>query len=269
MEVAWTTILVIALLLPGVFFFIGFASGGRYARETVKSSALDAVGWAVFISIVIHLLAWGILSVLGFDLAANLKQIADHEKMQPWLLVDHVVRRIFAVSLYILITALAGLGLGCVAAEAANRGWLPFLVTHKWINQVRQSMKDGLVTAYVMTNTTQNNKVLMYKGILAEFFQKKEGQFEYVVLRGCSSYFMTFDDALPQTGTHRDLFANHPERSKGAWDFLQIEGSNIANILFDPSQQLLKISEGEAALDDALKKLHEEIDLMAERIPSQ
>jgi hypothetical protein len=33
-----------------------------------------------------------------------------------------------------------------------------------------------------MTNAVQNDKVLLYKGDLAEFFQKKEGQFEYVVL---------------------------------------------------------------------------------------
>jgi putative transposase len=32
-----------------------------------------------------------------------------------------------------------------------------------------------LVTAYVMTTTTENKRALTYKGILAEFFQRKEG----------------------------------------------------------------------------------------------
>jgi putative transposase len=111
-----------------------------------------------------------------------------------------------------------------------------------------------LVTAYVMTTTTENKRALTYKGILAEFFQRKEGQFEYVVLRSCSSYFLTFDDASPQTGTHKDLFSHHPERAAGAWDFLQIEGPNIANILFDPSPQIVETKAGTEALEKAIKK---------------
>jgi hypothetical protein len=47
MSIAWTSILIIALLLPGVFFFIGYATGDRYTREIVKSSAIGEIGWAV------------------------------------------------------------------------------------------------------------------------------------------------------------------------------------------------------------------------------
>lgn len=260
MEVAWTTILIIVLLLPGVFFFIGYASGNRYSREIVKSSAIGEVGWAVFIAILIHLVAWCAFYLFGFDLTSVVDKVveaggtAQHDQI-----ISTLIWSLPLIALYILITALVGLGLGCFVSWAVSKGYLPFLVTHKWINQVRRSMKDGLVTAYVMTNTVQNNKVLMYKGILAEFFQKKEGQFEYIVLSGCSSYFMEFDAASPHTGQHKDLFSNHPERPKDAWDFLQIEGSNIANILFDPSPELLKITEGEVALDDALRALREQM----------
>jgi len=255
MEVAWTTILIIALLLPGVFFFIGLSTGHRYSREIIKTSAIGEVGWAVFISIIIHLLAWRVLILFGFDLANDLKQIADFETMPRWLLVDHIVRWLFPFGFYILITALVGLGVGWLFSLLGHLGYLPFLITHKWINQVRLSMKAGLVTTYVMTNTVENNKVLMYKGILAEFYQQKEGKFEYVVLKSCSRYFMTFEQATPKTGEQLQLFGSQIGRPEGVWDFLQIEGTNIANILFDPSPQIVETQQGTAALDRALANI--------------
>lgn len=268
MEVAWTTVLIIALLLPGVFFFIGYSSGNRYSREVVKSSAIGEVGLAVFIAISIHLYSWGVLRHFGFDLTSTVEKVADYGGGSYDEFVGRVIRLLPLTAAYVLVTALVGLGLGCLASWAVSKGYLPLLVTHKWINQVRRSMNDGLVTAYVMTTTMQNNKVLMYKGVLAEFFQKKEGQFEYVVLSGCSSYFMTFDEASPHTGTHKDLFSNHPDRPKGAWDFLQIEGANIANILFDPSEPLVETTAGTEALDTALKTLQRELDRLHDEIPN-
>lgn len=254
MEVAWTTIVIIALLLPGVFFFIGYATGDRYAREIVKSSAIGEVGWAIAISILIHLLAWGILSSFGFDLAFNIREIAAYDRIPRWLLANLIVARIFPLGAYILLTALVGFVAGWLVSRLAQRGYLPFLVTHKWISQVRRSMKTGLVTAYVMTNTVENNKVLMYKGILAEFYQQKEGKFEYVVLKSCSRYFMDFNEASPKTGEQLQLFGNAEltGRPDGVWDFLQIEGGNISNILFDPSPEILITKDSAAALDAAL-----------------
>jgi hypothetical protein len=158
------------------------------------------------------------------------------------------------------ITALVGLGVGWLFSFLAHLYSLPFLITHKWINQVRLAMKSGLVTAYVMTNTVENNKVLMYKGILAEFYQQKEGKFEYVVLKSCSRYFMTFDQAAPKTGEQLQLFASQIGRPEGVWDFLQIEGANIANILFDPSPQIVETKQGTAALDTALANINRLVD---------
>lgn len=253
MEVAWTTILIIALLFPGVFFFIGYATSHRYTREIVKSSAIGEVGGAIFVAIIIHLLAWGVLSFFGFNLASNLKKAADYgDGVSRGEYIDQVVSLILPVSIYVLVTALIGLGAGRAVSFAVSRGLFPFLVTHKWINQVQRSMKTGLVTAYVMTNTIENNRVLMYKGILAEFYQQREGRFEYVVLKSCSRYFMTFDQASPKTGEQMQLFASQIGRPEGVWDFLQIEGANIANILFDPSPQIVETKEGAAALEKAL-----------------
>jgi hypothetical protein len=249
MSVAWTTILIISLLAPGVFFFIGYATRERYSREIVRSSAIGEVGLAILIAIIIHLLCWGILSVFGFDLAAYAKPLADFGNTPSWLNVDHIVSRIVPVALYLIATAILGFLLGCGFAWAVANGWLPFLATHKWLNEVARSMHSGLVTAYVMTMMKENNRVLMYKGILSEFYLKPEGTFAYVVLKRCSKFYMTFEEDIPMTGEQRQLFGDHQDqRPAQVWDYLLIDATNIANILFDPSPQIRETGAGGQAL---------------------
>jgi hypothetical protein len=257
MEVAWTTVVIIALLLPGVFFFIGYSTGSRYSREIVRSSAIGEVGLAVFISIIIHLLAWSVVALIfDFDLTKSLRRAAGYDSFLDWLIVDGE-KRILPLAIYVLATALVGLGVGAAISWAIRRGRLRFLVTHKWISEVARSMRDGLVTAYVMTRTVENNRVLMYKGVLAEFYQDKEGKFVYIVLKTCSRYFMTFEDASPKTGEQLQLFGGSLGRSDRIWEFLQIDGENIANILFDPSPQIVENKAGTEALNTALREFQE------------
>lgn len=245
MSIAWTTLLIIALLLPGVFFFTGYATRERYTREIVKSSAIGEVGAAVAIAIAIHLLSWGFLTLCGFDLAFYIKPLANFQNVQPWLLVDYIVARIAPVALYILGTAILGFLLGCLLAWGLMSGKLHFLATHKWIYQVMRSMRVGLVTAYVMTTTKEAGRVLMYKGVLAEFYLSPDGNFVYVVLKTCSRFFMKLDGDSPTTGGQKELFGvQQAQRPEQTWDYLLIDGSNIANILFDPSPQIRPSNEG-------------------------
>ena len=44
MSVAWTTVVIIALLLPGVFVFIGLSFYERFSREIIKTNAAGEVG---------------------------------------------------------------------------------------------------------------------------------------------------------------------------------------------------------------------------------
>jgi len=265
MSVAWTTIVVIALLLPGVFFFIGYSSRERYTREIVKSSAVGEIGWAVFVAITIHLLAWGGLTLGGFDLAANLKRLADFDVVPRWQIIDYIVRWIAPLGCYVLGTALAGFLAGYGLSHAIGRGALAFLATHKSINDVMRSMQKGLVTAYVMTTTKENNRVLMYKGVLAEFYLSPEGKFIYVVLRTCSRFYMKFADDAPTTSEQLQLFGpqegDRPERS---WDYLLIDGANIANILFDPSPQIVASDKGEELLNQELDALMKQLGFSTE-----
>lgn len=266
MSVAWTTILIVVLLSPGVFFFIGYSTRERYAREIVKSSAIADIGWAILLAIIIHLLAWGLLAgLVGYDLAADVKQIADYEQMPRWLLVDQGVKRIVPIALYIVFTALAGLGAGCLFSWAITRGLLQFLATHKWINQVMWSMKKGLVTAYIMTTIKENKRVLMYKGILAEFYLSPDGKFTYLILKSCSRFFMKFEEDAPTTTVQLQLFgAGQDHRPQQIWDYLLIDGSNVANVLFDPSPQIRETSAGGQLLNAEMDALLQQIEQLSQ-----
>jgi hypothetical protein len=255
MEIAWTTVLIIALLLPGVLFLVGYSNRERYSREVVKSSAIGEVAGAFLIAVLIHLAAWGLLSLFGFDLASNIKQVADYDSLPRWLLIDHITRRVPYVVAYIVLTAIAGLLVGWGVGWLIVQGFLPFLATHKWINVVIRSMNEGLVTAYVMTTIVENNRILMYKGVLAEFYLSPDGKFTYIVLKTCSRYYMKLEDAAPITSTQLQLFDERKERPEGSWEYLLIDGMNIANILFDPSPQIVESPAGEQALEAALNLL--------------
>ena len=67
---------------------------------------------------------------------------------------------------------------------------------------------------------------------------------------------MNFEQTSPKTGEQLQLFGTAQlNRSEGTWDFLQISGQNIANVLFDPSPQIVTTDTGTQALDNALEEL--------------
>jgi hypothetical protein len=193
MSVAWTTILVIALLFPGVFFFIGLSSRDRFSREVVRSNVIGDVGLAIWVALVLHFLAFELISSLGFDIDKAIGTLSSFERrIDP----APVVKLVISGVIYTIVMAAVGWLIGWVAAA------LPFFARHKWISTVNQSMKEGLVTAYVMTTTVQNGRALMYKGVLSEFYLTVDGSLTYIVLKNCSRYLMKIEgDEAKTTGS--------------------------------------------------------------------
>ncbi|MGJ4893729.1 hypothetical protein ACQR2B_06845 [Bradyrhizobium oligotrophicum] len=244
---AWTTIVIIALLFPGVFFFLGLSSTERFSREVVRSSAIGDVGLAVLVSLLLHLVAYAILSPAGFDLAHFLEPALQYDK-SPNLAA--VITSVVWAASYTIVMAGAGYLVGVCAAT------LPFLARHKWITTVNRSMQDGIVTAYVMTTTVQNGRALMYKGVLSEFYLTLDGSLTYVILKSCSRFFMTMDGDRPTTTEQYNLFGSATDRrDKQSWDYLFIDAKNIANVLFDPSPEIKTTNAGNEALEKALAEL--------------
>lgn len=266
MSVAWTTIVIVALLLPGVAFFIGLAIFERIPREVVRSNAISEVGMAIMLAIAIHTIALSTLYAFGFDLSDYVAPLATYEKLAPHNLVSQVMQRLIAGALYVLATAAAGFGGGAIAAHLVVRGTMRILATHKWIYDVIDSgRRRRVVTAYVLTTLSHEGKVLMYRGRLQEFFLTQDGKLSYIVLKNCARYYMRFDDDQPRTGEQLKLFGTKQDlRPIGSWDYLMIEGTNIANVLFDPSPEIIATDEGTEALNQAIEAIQH---ALRERLP--
>jgi hypothetical protein len=261
MSIAWTTALIVILLLPGLFFFIGLATFERLSREIVRSSAISEIGLAFVVAIAIHLVAVAILSAFKFRFSEFVEPLFEFSRLNTDIFIQRAADRLVPILVYILVTAAVGGGLGGLVARGIMAGPLRFLATHKWIYDVIDSnRKGGVITVYVMTTVSQDNKILMYRGRLQEFFLGPDGKLSYVVLKNCARYYMNFEDKFPLTSEQLNLFGSKQDgRPKAMWDYLVIEGTNIANILFDPSPEIKQTKEGELALEDEIKKITEAV----------
>ncbi|MFS8036425.1 hypothetical protein ACI7BZ_05560 [Xanthobacter sp. AM11] len=102
-----------------------------------------------------------------------------------------------------------------------------------------------------MTKIECNNNVLMYEGILSEFYLDNEGRFTYIVLQNCYRYSMEFNSRALDLHSQLPLFKDQFNRSQ-IWNYLTISGENIANVLFEKVGSLDDSAEGTQVLDEAI-----------------
>ena len=247
MSVAWTTIVVIALLLPAVLLFVGLSVKDRFPKEIVRTGVVGEVAIAVFVAILFHSCAMGALWLCGVSLEYYILPILHIEFLPDEWWWEIIARRAPYFAGYIVGLSLIGLALGYLLGNTS------FFITHKWTRELLAT-KDALVTAYVMTKTTIKDQTLMYKGEMKEIYFKPEGVISYIGLMNCKKFLMKSTDEGLFSGKQLSLF-DYPEglAPADAWNYLVIDGSNIANVLFDRSPRVLTNPEGEKALDEALQ----------------
>ena len=253
MSLAWATIALILFLLPGIFFFIGLASYERLSREIIRSSVVSEVAMASAIAIGIHFLSISTLSALGFRLSQFIEPLAEYSKISTDVFVQRASDRLMPTTLYLGGTTLVGFCFGLIVAINIVSGRLKRLAHHKWVYDIIDiDRKGGIVTAFVMTTIIDDSRIIMYKGRVHDIFLGPEGSVAYLVLKNCFRYYMTFKDGELITSRQLELFgAAQGTRPAHVWDRLLIEGSNIANVLFDSTPEIKAQAEGKQALDVA------------------
>lgn len=110
-----------------------------------------------------------------------------------------------------------------------------------------------------MTKIVENNRILMYKGQLSEYYLTSGGQFNYLVLSKDSRFFMIFDGKEPSTGKQLELFRNSPSNAGRMWDYLMLHGDSISNVLFEKVPEVTSTSASQKELDEAISKFTETI----------
>lgn len=251
MSLAWGSLVLLILLLPGFLFFVGLALPEQFARETAERSALGQLAAVLSVSFFIHaslylLLGLGcggkipcvaieyLFSSLNFDrnpgLGASLAKLI--ERNAPW---------IFA---YVTIACSLGTFFGYLTGKMVIRGWPKGLTQHTWIYDL--TVKDNFTIAYVLTGVQHDDHVLMYQGFLEAFGLQKDGRFSYVVLRNVLRGYMHLSSPKPSTspknqwqpiGASGVLLTNvegqEVKYRRKDRTYLMIEGEDIANIVFD------------------------------------
>ena len=271
MSIAWATVAIILLLLPGVFFFIGLASYERLSREIIRSSVVSEIALAAAIAGAIHFVALCSLGAFGFRLSRFIAPVVLSAEKLSSDLVPQIAERLVPTALYLATTTTIGFGLGFFVAIGVVAGPLRRLARHKWIyDLVDADRKSKIVTAYVMTTIVEASKIIMYKGRVHDIFLQADGNISYIVLRNSFRYYMAFEGGNLITSKQLELFgARQSRRPEHVWDRLLIEGKNIANVLFDSSPEITRQAEGEEALQRALEETRQRTAIMRQRIVAE
>lgn len=247
MSVAWTTVAIVIGLLPGIFFTAGLFAHERQPREIVRASAIGEIALAVFVSLLVHLAALLALRCFRVDLERFLQPFL--ASVPPERIAHFAVERAPAVASYALATAVAGYLSGLLASFAFTRFLPGTFLTHDWIYQLNEA---GAVNAYVLTKTTAQDRFVLYKGILRNYYFKADGTFAYVVLTSVYRSFLHMTGDYPTTGSLKE-FAGPDEGDVSR--LLIISGESIANIVLDTSPGLPDKA------DEEIERILRELDL--------
>jgi hypothetical protein len=248
MSLAWATIFIVIFLLPGILYHAGLYSRDRIPRDVIRTGVVGEIAAAVFLSIIIHLLGWTTLRWFGVstgDVVEPLAQIAAGPPERWGPILD---RMAFPFGLYVIGAGAGGFAAGWAMARTG------LFATHKWAVELKTS-KDALVTAYVMTNTVLDDKVLMYRGGLTEFYLKPDGSISYIVLNDCRRFSMSPQGEELRAGRQLSLFDKQDEHAPRTWSRFAIDSASISNILFEKSPALSETKAGQEALRKALEDL--------------
>lgn len=154
--------------------------------------------------------------------------------------------QLLMAGLYAFISGMLGYFVGWLL------NWTGYFALHKWAYDIKAD-KNSLVTAYVMTKTVLDNKILMYRGQLNEYYQKSDGTLSYVVMSECTKFVMHSTESEMHMSEQLTLFsAEHADNVLAKKTYLIIDGENIANVLIERSPPITETEKGRAALDRAL-----------------
>lgn len=251
MSLAWGSLVLVIVLLPGILFFVGTYLPEQFTREAEPRSPLGHLAGAVLIAFTLHGALYvasgslcggslpcisirGLLEVASFDAsvtgnAANIDVMLSRYRL--WIF-GYVMTTSF-------LGVLVGYGYGKLSSERKIRG----LSRHPWVHGLKV---EGLTYAYVLSHVKHEDRVLMYRGFLRAFGLQQDGRFSYIVLTDVTRFYMRLGDDASVTSsidTHKVIGASTPGEVAGRTvaspprrsveSLFVIEGEDVANVVFD------------------------------------
>lgn len=245
MSIAWSTVIVVVLLLPGILFFAGFYFPEKVTRESAPISPLAQLSGVVGIALLLHAIFYGILNYGGlYEHFPSIKDIA-LDKFIIILRADSsnpnapsalAFKGIFdrdALNIFIYFVVISGMGflLGWRIGLLVTNGPLRMLASHQWQFRLLDGKKSAkYVRAHVLSKTSHDGRVLIYDGIVEEFYAKASGTINHLVLKDARSGVLEIGNNVPIRHAGRIPLGDNKE---GSFQVLVLTSDDIANVYFE------------------------------------
>lgn len=252
---AYTSLIVIAFLLPGIAFFGGFYASDRFARDFGRQNPFIDAGLALIAAIFIHTIS-AILLQLGLyvtptnSLKSAFSAIIDAVTSPPDYAAIYGLS--VHISIYVMIAAIVAFFLGRSISPIVFTRFFQNLGQHQWIQELARghTLGNQFTKADVLTTLGHEGTYILYQGYLREFFFTKEGKVSYLVLDNVQifSFSVPTEGSRPEApSTKRPLVSSHLEPN------LLIEGDSIQNVLFHPIGSISTDRQALASLQEKLQ----------------
>lgn len=251
MSIAWSSLVLLVLLLPGVLFFIGIYLPEKFTRQAEARSPLGQLAGVLLVAFVVHGIAYGFFGVqcggtvpcMRFDLLVDTMNLDARQTAATRDVNVMLVRFRWWIFVYVLASSTAGVGLGAVYGKLVSSGRLRGMSRHPWVYDLSI---DGLTYAYALTHLKHDERVLMYKGFLRAFGLQQDGKFSYIVLSDVTRMYMRLSPEGSETSGadgqrvignsspgHVILPTAPTQPRKRRHSLFVIEGEDVANVVFD------------------------------------
>jgi len=247
-SIAWGSLVLLVVLLPGVLFFLGVYWPEHFTREAESRTPLGQLAGVLFVSLTIHGLLYSVLGTfcqawLPCISIEQLLYVVHGESAQARQTSAMLLRFRWWIAGYVMATSLMGAGVGALYGWLVSTRKMRGFARHRWIYDLSV---DGLTYAYVLTHVREGKHVLMYKGFLRAFGLQQDGRFSYIVLTDVTRLYLSLEVAGSITsGMHVQKVIGSstpggtvsvptdPTPKKRAKSLFVIEGEDISNAVFD------------------------------------
>jgi hypothetical protein len=152
-SLAWSTIALLIILLPGFLFFVGLYIPEDFTRETAPKSPLGQLAGIVLIAFMVHgtlyaaARSWAPASIPGIRLGylLQLLQVEGLTHKEFDAIVANMETHPWWILVYIAISSLLGLGIGREVGCLIVAGPLRSLAEHTWVFDLKvEGAPDGV-----------------------------------------------------------------------------------------------------------------------------
>jgi hypothetical protein len=215
-SLAWSTLALLVVLLPGFSFLIGLYAPERFARDVTPRNPLSALAATVLVSLIAHTFLSLLVAWLGAPWKVDWPAVLDAVQMAPRAVGDkesafdragvRFQEQGWAISGYVIASCLLGYWVGRGVGWLVVRGWFHGIaVQHAWVYPLQPGVGGVMTYAHVLTDIEHDGKMLLYRGRLKHFALAANGTFDYVVLAATGQRFLRLSDDLPTLGDTREI----------------------------------------------------------------